>query len=185
MTAMLLEHIRLMAAYNQQMNRQVYGAAAGLSEAALRAPRGAFFGSILGTLNHLMIGDVIWLKRLSVHPGKHSALDGVRASPLPASLDALLYPDFAELDVARTALDQTIIDFCAQLSEADLPQTLRYQSMNGQRWQKRFSSLLLHLFNHQTHHRGQVSTLLTQQGIDIGVTDLLALIPEQADDRSK
>lgn len=176
----LLNHIQLMANYNQWMNRKVYETASVLPEDALKADKKAFFGSIFGTLNHLMIGDTIWLKRLSAHPASHPTLNDFRTMTLPASLGEPLHDTFAALRVAREALDVLIIAWCAELTEADLAHSLHYTTMNGQSAEKHFGSLVLHLFNHQTHHRGQVTTLLSQAGLDVGVTDLLALIPDDS-----
>lgn len=173
----LLSHIQLMSQYNQWMNNQVYEAAAHLSPEKLSEDKGAFFGSILGTLNHLMVADIIWLKRFSVHPAHHLALDKIRTVAHPTSLTQILYSQFPELATERRKLDETIITWCNQLTEFDLQYNLPYKNMKGQPAVKVFGSLILHLFNHQTHHRGQVTTLLFQEGLDVGVTDLLAIIP--------
>jgi len=175
----MLEHLALLAEYNAVMNEKLYAAAAQLPPAALLEERKAFFGSVFGTLNHLAAGDTIWLKRFSAHPARHAALDAIRASAAPGSLSAPLAHDLPGLLALRQRLDQTIRTWAAQLTEADLDHVLVYGNMKGVVLNKRFGSLVMHLFNHQTHHRGQASTLLTQCGIDIGVTDLLMLIPNQ------
>lgn len=174
-----LDHVRLMASYNAAMNRSVYDAARTLPAAALAGDRKAFFGSILGTLNHLANGDVIWLKRFALHPAGFPQLDAVRALAAPASLAAIEFPDLESLWARRQLLDQAILDWSAALSEGDLDHTLQYTSSRGFN-SKNYFSLVMHFFNHQTHHRGQVSTLLSQEHVDIGVTDLLFMIPEDA-----
>ncbi|MFK7828476.1 MAG: DinB family protein [Congregibacter sp.] len=174
----ILSHVRLMATYNQWMNRKVYQAAGSLSDEKLAEDRKAFFASILGTLNHLMIGDIIWLRRFSAHPAQHRTLNRLRDVELPQSLDEALYTVFSELSAEREALDDLIIQWCAELSQDDLQQTLYFKNMAGQQFAKPFAHVLLHLFNHQTHHRGQLTTMLSQEGLDVGVTDLLALIPD-------
>jgi uncharacterized damage-inducible protein DinB len=173
-----LKHIRLMAQYNQWMNARLYDAAARLSNEQLMQDRGAFFGSLLGTLNHLVVTDIIWLKRLATHPTGHSSLDPVRRAERPASLDHTLHHDLPALSAQRGSLDAIISAWTAELSAADLDHVLEYRNMSGTPRHKLFGSLVLHLFNHQTHHRGQATTLLYQAGIDVGVTDLVALIPE-------
>ncbi|MEW6491611.1 MAG: DinB family protein [Cyanobacteriota bacterium] len=175
----LLSHIQLMSQYNQGMNHQVYEAAAHLSEEKLSEDKGAFFGSILGTFNHLMVADIIWLKRFSIHPTHHSAIDEIRGLAQPSSLDQVLYSNFPELAAERRKLDETIMSWCNQITESDLQYNLSYKNMKGQPAVKAFGSLILHFFNHQTHHRGQVTTLLSQEGLDVGVTDLLAVIPNE------
>lgn len=172
----MLEHLRLLSRYNQWMNAKLYGAAAKLPPDELARDRGAFFGSILGTLNHIMIADTIWLKRFSGHPAQHSALETLRNIEQPKSLNQVLLNDFANMAAERQRLDDVIIAWCLQLAAEDLHHELTYQNMQGETATKAFGSLMLHFFNHQTHHRGQTTTLLSQQGLDIGVTDLAALI---------
>ena len=174
------EHVALMAAYNEWMNARLYEAAAKLAPAELAADRRAFFGSLLGTLNHLVVGDTIWLKRFAEHPARHAALEPVRRLERPRALDQVLFTDFGELSAHRRMLDGAIVRWTAELTNADLEQVLRYASMKGVVSHKRLFDLAMHFFNHQTHHRGQATTLLSQAGVDVGVTDLLMLIPNQA-----
>jgi uncharacterized damage-inducible protein DinB len=170
-----IEHIGLMASYNQWMNRKVYEAAGKLTDAALAADRQAFFGSILGTLNHLVLGDTVWLKRFAEHPAGFSALLPLSAVATPVDLRQLAFADIRELSAQRAWLDQLILNWADSLQEADLDQRLRYHTMGGAAAEKVFFGLVAHFFNHQTHHRGQVTTLLSQAGVDVGDTDLLAL----------
>ena len=173
------EHIVLMAAYNEAMNAKLYAAAAQLAPQDLFGERQAFFGSLFATMNHLVVGDTIWLKRFSIHPAQHSALGDIRARAMPTGLTTPMAADLAGLHAMRQQLDATICAWAAELTEADLEQILCYANTRGVVSRKRFSSLVMHLFNHQTHHRGQATTLLSQSGIDIGVTDLLMLIPNE------
>ncbi|QHF45062.1 damage-inducible protein DinB [Pseudomonas sp. S35] len=168
--------ITLMATYNQWMNRKVYDAAATLSDADLHADRRGFFGSIFGTLNHLALGDTVWLKRFSLLPANTGALAPLDSIAMPCDLKQLAFRDLDELTSRRVWLDQLIIEWANTLREPDLDQRLHYHNMRGVAADKPFFSLLLHFFNHQSHHRGQVTTLLTQAGVDVGDTDLLALI---------
>ncbi|PAU78846.1 DinB family protein [Halomonas salipaludis] len=175
----LKNHFELLATYNQWMNSKVYAAAGQLSATDLVKDRGAFFGSILGTLNHILVGDTIWLKRFATHPSCLNSLREVADIKSPESLDQMLFEDLGILSEQRIWLDRQIINWTAELSEGDLDFVLSYRNTKGVAANKRYSSLVLHFFNHQTHHRGQVSTLLSQAGMDIGVTDLLAQIPEE------
>lgn len=95
------------------------------------------------------------------------------------SLDQILFDELSTLSEQRIWLDRQIINWVAELSEGDLDFVLGYHNTKGVPANKRYSSLVLHFFNHQTHHRGQVSTLLSRAGVGIGVTDLLAQIPEE------
>jgi uncharacterized damage-inducible protein DinB len=98
--------------------------------------------------------------------------------PRPESLDLLLYQDFDALRDARYLIDMAVIDLCDQVEVYDLAYPLAYCNMHGNKFEKRSGYLLQHFFNHQTHHRGQVTTLLSQHGVDLATTDLLAIIPE-------
>jgi uncharacterized damage-inducible protein DinB len=167
-----------MATYNQWMNQNIYVAAAGLSSADLKLDRKAFFGSILGTLNHIAVGDTIWLRRFAKHPAMFKVLLELDAAN-PQTLSEQLFPDLELLSEYRKKLDATIIKWVASITEADFSIPLNYKNMKGVAAEKDFFSMLMHFFNHQTHHRGQVSTLLFQAGVDIGVTDLLAVIPNE------
>ncbi|KAF2407229.1 Uncharacterized damage-inducible protein DinB (forms a four-helix bundle) [Pseudomonas antarctica] len=171
-----IEHIALMANYNQWMNRKVYQAAGTLTDAQLATDRQAFFSSILGTLNHLTLGDTVWLKRFSQHPVGFTALAPLSAIATPTDLKQLAFADIRALSAHRARLDQLIVEWAHSLREPDLDQHLCYHTMRGVADSKPFFGLLVHFFNHQTHHRGQVTTLLTQAGVDVGDTDLLALI---------
>lgn len=174
------DHIRLMAAYNAWMNTRLYEAAGRLPAEALSADRKAFFGSILGTLNHLLAGDRIWLARFAAHPAKHASLDPIRALAVPQRLDQRLFADFQRLAEHRRWLDGVISAWADSLAEADLDHPLHYANMKGATADRNFFGLVMHFFNHQTHHRGQATTLLSQTDIDVGATDLLALIPDES-----
>jgi len=171
----MLEHLRLLSRYNQWMNDKLYNTAAQLPADELARDRGAFFGSLQGTLSHIMVADIIWLQRFSEHPAQHPALDPIRAMSKPKTLP----DDFSALSVERRNVDATIISWCEQLDASDLNHKLAYHNMKGEPAIKNFASLMLHFFNHQTHHRGQATTLLSQQGLDVGTTDLLALVASE------
>lgn len=175
----LKNHFELLATYNEWINSKIYEAAGQLSAEDLARDRGAFFGSILGTLNHIVVADTIWLKRFATHPSCANALQDIVGLQNPTSLDQIIFDDLGRLSEHRIWLDDQIINWIAELSEEDLDVVLSYHSTKGIPANKRFSSLILHFFNHQTHHRGQVSTLLSQAGVDIGITDLLAQIPQE------
>jgi uncharacterized damage-inducible protein DinB len=169
----------LLAAYNADMNRKLYDAAAQLPPGELAADRGAFFGSLLGTMNHLLTADTIWLTRFAAHPASFPALAPLRGQPLPPSLAHSFGTELPALRAYRERLDGLIAAFAAEVRAEDRESTFAYRSMKGGAFRKRFGNVLLHFFNHQTHHRGQASTLLTQAGVDIGVTDLLVMVPDE------
>ena len=173
------EYMRKMADYNRWMNEKVYAAASRLSAQELAAPRGAFFGSIMGTLNHVMVADLIWLKRFTRLPAANTALDGLHGIETPIALDQPLYEDFAGLREQRVWLDGVIVAWTNALQAEHLEQVLEYANTRGELFRKRFAGAAMHFFNHQTHHRGQVTTLLSQAGVDVGETDLRALLADE------
>ncbi len=141
---------QMFAGYNAWCNERLYDAAARVSDADYRANRGAFFKSLHGTLNHLLVGDRIWMRRFT------------GAGELPPSLDAILYDDFAALRAARRSEDVKIKRYIDRLSDADLAGTIRYRTVvRPQTIEQPLAPALDHFFNHQTHHRGQAHALLS------------------------
>lgn len=152
----------MFAAYNTWANERLYDAAAKLSDADYRANRGAYFKSMHGTLNHLLIGDLIWMRRFT------------GTGPVPDRLDAILHDRFADLRDARRAEDARIIGWIASLTDADIGGTLRYRTVvNPRTIEQPVAPALDHFFNHQTHHRGQAHGLLTAITGDAPSFDLI------------
>ncbi len=168
----------LLADYNRWMTERVYQAPRQLDDGQHAADRGAFFGSILGTLNHLVVADTIWLRRFVQHPLAHTLRSALDDFPRPTSLRQSVAPDLDGLRPLRQRLDALIVQWAAGLTPDVLRSDLSYTSTAGVPSTRNFGALVQHFFNHQTHHRGQASTLLLQAGVDVGVTDLLARIPE-------
>lgn len=168
----------LMASYNQWMNRRLYDAAARLSVEELHKDRGAFFGSLFRTMTHIAVGDTVWLHRFAEHPDALVLRKEIAAFAKPIALDQQLACDLPELDRYRSALDKIIMNWAATLNAEQLAAPLSYSTMAGKTMRKNCGQVVMHFFNHQTHHRGQASTLLYQAGIDIGMTDLLGVVPD-------
>ncbi len=167
----------LFASYNTEMNRRVHQAAQQLSHDELTRDRGAFFGSILGTLNHLVAADTIWLHRIAGHPARFTSLKAMQEFERPAALTQTVVTDLDHWHARRVMLDQIITHLVDEINQADLDSILFYSRIDGSPANKHLRDVLIQFFNHQTHHRGQVSTLLFQAGVDIGVTDILAMVP--------
>lgn len=148
------------ATYNRLANERLYEACASLSEEERRRDLGAFFGSVHGTLNHLLLGDRIWMTRFA--GGSHPS----------TGLDAILFDEFAALRHARVEMDRRIETFFANLPPGFLERWLRYVNNAGIDSTDPAPVIVPHFFNHQTHHRAQVHTLLSQLGRDPPVLDL-------------
>ncbi|WBL80971.1 DinB family protein [Bradyrhizobium xenonodulans] len=131
------------AAYNRWANARLYAAALALPDEAYRRPIGVFFGSLHGTLNHLLVTDRLWLRRLTGE-GEH-----------PDRLNAIIHDDRNELARARSREDERLISVVEAYSDSDLERAHGYRTTSGQPHEQRIADILQHLFNHQTHHRGQ------------------------------
>jgi uncharacterized damage-inducible protein DinB len=143
-------HYRMFGHYNAWANQRLYDAAARLSTEQYRADRGAFFKSVHGTLNHLLVTDRIWMQRST---GEGAA---------PNRLDAILFETLHELRVAREAEDRRIVDFVDGLDDARIAGTIKYRRVSSpEEFEQQLAPALAHWFNHQTHHRGHVHALLT------------------------
>jgi uncharacterized damage-inducible protein DinB len=164
-----LDYFRTLARYNQWANRKLYAAVAALPEGEYMKPRQAFFGSLHGTLNHGLVGDRLWMGRITGHDS------GIRA------LDQILYGDFAGLRVARAAEDAQIINAIDAMDAPTLNTTLRYRTIVGDAMMATPMRLVLaHLFNHATHHRGQAHGLLSQTSVAPPPLDLMFYLREAA-----
>lgn len=151
-----------LAGYNAWANAKVYDAAAGLSDADYRANRGAFFKSIHGTLNHLLVTDRIWMRRFTGEGETYK------------TLDLILFDDLAGLRTAREAEDARIVGYASALGEADLAGAIRYARVStAEVFEQPLAPALDHFFNHQTHHRGQIHALLSGLGASPPELDLL------------
>jgi len=159
-----LDLMRLQAEHNTWMNRRLYAVCAGMSDEERKRDLGAFFRSVHGTFNHILLADRVWLGRLTGEPFAIT------------SLAQELYADYDELRRERERTDAEIEAFVAGLDEADLDRVLEYRSASGNEPRAlRYTVVLTHLFHHQTHHRGQATTLIGQLGYDFGETDLILM----------
>jgi uncharacterized damage-inducible protein DinB len=160
-------HFDMMAKYNEWANRRLYIMASALSAELYRRDVGAYFKSIHGTLNHLLTADRIWMSRLT-NAGDH-----------PDRLDAVVFEELASLTSARQREDERIIRYVAGLTDSSLVESWDYKTLNGTPQQNTRAAILGHLFNHQTHHRGQAHAILTVLGVaEPQPLDLMAMLRE-------
>jgi uncharacterized damage-inducible protein DinB len=161
-------HFGMMARYNAWANSRLYAEARSLSVESYRKNVGAFFGSLHGTLNHLLVTDRIWMRRFTGE-GEH-----------PAQLNAIMFDDLPSLQVAREAEDGRIFQYVEGLSEEEIGQDFSYSTTKGLPQRFPLRDLLAHWFNHQTHHRGQAHCILTVLGVaEPKPLDLLAMYREK------
>jgi len=175
----MTSYLTNMARYNQWVNQRLYDKVQLLPAAEIAKDRGAFFGSILGTLNHILVGDMFWLRRFSSSKLCKDALAPIREMTMPTSLRDVLFDDIQYLRGKREKMDALILDFSDTWNDDMLASPIRYRNIAGEKHQQPLGALLQHLFNHQTHHRGQVTTLLFQAGIDPESTDLIMMLMEE------
>jgi uncharacterized damage-inducible protein DinB len=154
-------HFQRFAAYNQWANARLYAAAATLSDEEWHRDTGAFFTSLAGTLNHLLVADRIWMRRLTGEGETHTKLTDIP------------FPDFADLRTAREAMDARIVAFVDGLAAASFDEEVHYSNTRGDPHHLPRGLILAHLFNHQTHHRGQAHHILSQLGQEPPPLDLL------------
>lgn len=172
-----LENYRFLARYNRWFNERLYDACERLPDEERRRDRSAFFGSVHGSLNHLVWGDRLWLRRFAAQGVASESLSSdVLELPPGAVHGTVLYQEWAALRAARAKLDAAIEGWTGEMPPGFPLRTMRYANTKGVERAHPMWQALTHFFNHQTHHRGQVTTLLSQAGVDVGVTDLIALI---------
>jgi uncharacterized damage-inducible protein DinB len=148
---MMKQHFSMFALYNRWANERIYEAAAKLDDADYRADHGAFFSSVHGTLNHLLVADRIWMHRFT------------KEGPSPSRLDEILFENHADLMIARQDEDERIIDYIEELTEDAFGDPFSYRTIvKPVDIVQPLSPALAHFFNHQTHHRGQAHALLTR-----------------------
>lgn len=173
----LIESYAFLAKYNRWFNEQLYNACEKLSDEERKRDRGAFFDSIHQTLTHLVLADKMWLKRFIQQGTAFAALPPeLLAMPEGAGYTSDLHPDWQDLRSTRKALDAAIEGWLEEMQPEFPLSTMRYTNTKGVARAHPAWKALSHFFNHQTHHRGQVTTLLTQAGVTVGVTDLIALV---------
>lgn len=146
-------HLAMMADYNAWANKRLYRMASQLTDEQYRRDVGAYFKSLHGTLNHILVADLIWMHRLT------------GTGDRPARVDAIVFDDIPSLSAARQQQDERIIRFVESLSDAQLEEMFEYRTLDGTPQKQPRREILAHVFNHQTHHRGQAHAILTALGV--------------------
>lgn len=157
------QEFQMFAAYNRWANHAVYDAAAKVTDEEFTRDTGVFFHSLCGTLNHILVADRIWLKRFT---GRGEA---------PGALNTIIHPNLAPLRIAREGEDKRIADWIDAMQEAEFAGRFSYTTVSDMRTiSQRLAPALYHFFNHQTHHRGQASAVLTMLGQPAPNLDLIS-----------
>ena len=160
-------YVRTMARYNAEMNRRIFAATARLDDQERRAQRGAFWGSVHGTLCHLLWGDQIWMSRF----------DGWTKPAIAQKDSSSLIATFDDLRELRFKTDARISEWAARINDNWIQQDQSWVSIStGREMRMSRGVLIAHFFNHQTHHRGQAHAMITAMGEQVGDTDLFLLV---------
>jgi uncharacterized damage-inducible protein DinB len=168
----------MMSLYNQRMNQQLLNCCLQLPNNILQKKTGSFFPTIISYWNHLLFGDLILLGRLAQNNIAALCLHTLSDFPQPHSPRDLYHTNIKDIALLRAKLDTVIVNYCDSLSEQDTQTNITYQTTEGDDIRKSAADITQHLFNHQTHHRGQLSCILSQLDINYGCMDLPIIVPE-------
>lgn len=149
----MIDHFKRFAAYNAWANARLYDAATALRDFERKRDVKAYFTSLHGTLNHVLVADRIWLYRIT------------QEGMLPTKLDMILFDDFSALREARETEDRRIIELIAEQTEEGFQKVIEYKNTRGEPHSLPLNVIFTHFFNHQTHHRGQATHILRQLGV--------------------
>lgn len=174
----LSKNFRMMSLYNQRMNNQLMGHCLTLSADILTKDTDSFFPNIISYWNHILFGDLILLGRLAANNiGSLSPLD-FSEFPKPISPQDIYHTNLLDIALLRTQIDVLIIRYCKNLTENDCDRFITYTTTEGDVISKAVADITQHIFNHQTHHRGQLTCLMSQAGVDYGCMDLPVIVTE-------
>jgi uncharacterized damage-inducible protein DinB len=160
------ELFQLLSKYNAQTNAEMMGVLEKLSAEQITKDVHSFYGSILGLLNHILVSDVFGIKRFFK---QFPELEQIRPKLPTFRMEGwkdIIWPSLAALKPIRTAVDEALKQACELLTEKQYASVLTYKNWDGKTMQKPSWLVLLHMFNHQTHNRGQIALILDQMGVD-------------------
>tara|TARA_R100001377_G_scaffold35126_2_gene19383 strand:- start:3580 stop:4128 length:549 start_codon:yes stop_codon:yes gene_type:complete len=178
MNLSLSKNFKMMSLYNQRMNSQLMGHCQTLTTETLEKNTHSFFPNIISYWNHILFGDLILMGRLaSNNIAKLSPLD-FSEFPTPTSPQDIYHTNLLDIAMLRAQVDALIIRYCYNLIEEDCDRFITYTSTEGIAITKAVADVTQHIFNHQAHHRGQLTCLLSQAGVDYGCMDLPVIVAE-------
>ena len=167
-----------MSLYNQRMNIQLMAQCQRLSVDNLEQETHSFFPNIISYWNHIIFGDLILIGRLAENKIAKLSLQELSTFPSPKSPDDIYHNDLTDIALLRARLDELIVRYCQTLTEDDCDKYITYTTTEGDSISKAVADVTQHIFNHQAHHRGQLTCVLSQLGIDYGCMDLPVIVPE-------
>lgn len=174
----LAKNFKMMSLYNQRINQQLINCCLQLPSSVLNKQTGSFFPTIISYWNHLLFGDLILLSRLAQNRIGQLCPKKLANFPHPQSPNDIYHTNIKIITQLRSQVDDLIVDYCNKLSEQDINTFITYHTTEGDKITKAAADVTQHLFNHQTHHRGQLTCILSQWGIDYGCMDLPVIVPE-------
>ena len=174
----LASNFKMLSIYNLRMNAQLLECCNKLPPEKLTVDTKTFFPSIISYWNHLMFGDLIMMNRLAINEiGSLTTID-LDPFPKPVSTKDTYYDNLSDIENVRARIDNLIFEWCSALTDKDCEQSLTYRTTEGKEISRRVSDVIQHMFNHETHHRGQLTCILSFNGVDYGCTDLPMIVPE-------
>ena len=174
----LVKNFRMMSLYNQRVNTQLMARCLPLSKESLNRDTHSFFPNVISYWNHLLFGDLIMMSRLaSNNIGKLTSND-FTLFPTPKTPLDIYFTDLKALAMVRVKLDALIVSYCANLTDEECAALISYKTTEGDNITKVASDVTQHMFNHQTHHRGQLTCVMSQLGLDYGCMDLPVIVEE-------
>jgi uncharacterized damage-inducible protein DinB len=168
-------HFAYLARYNRAANEALIGHLSALAAAEISKPRGSFFGSIQGLLDHIITCDINWLRRFRILFPNDEALNRPRLSPPGHVWTKFAFPDFSEFRRERAVVDAILVDWVAAADMSRFGDALVYSDSEGKPKRYYFCDALDHVFNHQTHHRGQISQILDELGVEHDWSNLIGV----------
>ncbi|MCG9582198.1 DinB family protein [Vibrio tubiashii] len=174
----LSSNFRMLALYNQRMNQQLLSVCEQLSSQQLNQETHSFFPSVMAHWNHILFGDLIMLQRLVTNQIHRLTPQQVNALPIAKAVDDTFVTSIEELKALRSLVDQIYIDMTKNFTVETCAKTVVYITTEGGEMKRNVGEFCQHIFNHQTHHRGQLTAILAQLGCDFGCTDLPIIVPE-------
>ncbi len=174
----LTKNFKMMSLYNQRINSQLMASCLVLSPEILEKETHSFFPNIISYWNHILFGDLILIGRLALNHIGELSPEMLCTLPIPKSPQDIYFRKLSDIAVLRKQVDELIIQYCKNLTEKECEKFITYQTTEGVSITKAVADITQHIFNHQTHHRGQLTCVLSQFGVDYGCMDLPVIVSE-------